>query len=136
MSKVTFIAPVDSMRGKLNKNGKAVFRRKRVYDSQGNVIGELAQESYVVEFPRDWKKNPPKGAEKDNIDNWRIACQRTKAELADDTLRAAWQQRWEAQLAQPEQDAPIDPRTNRPKIYIRLACFVRAVIYRSLAQRT
>lgn len=70
------------MRGKLNKQGKTIFRRKRVFDSQGNVIGEFAQESYVVENPRDWKKNPPTGAEKANIDSWRMACQRAKTEMA------------------------------------------------------
>ena len=134
MSQVTFIAPVDSMRGKLNKQGKAIFRRKRVFDSQGNVIGEFAQESYIVENPRDWKKNPPTGAEKANIDSWRMACQRAKMEMADDALRATWQKRWEAQLSRPEADAPLDPRTNRPKIYRRLDCFIRATIYRTLMQ--
>ena len=68
--------------GKLNKQGKTIFRRKRVFDSQGNVIGEFAQESYVVENPRDGKKNPPTGAEKANIDSWRMACQRAKTEMA------------------------------------------------------
>ena len=100
MAEIVFIAPVETIKGKLNKNDKTVFRRKRIFDAQGNVIGELSQESYVVNNPRDWKKNPPKGAEKKRIDNWAAACQRTKVELQDDTLRAAWQQRWQEQQRQ------------------------------------
>lgn len=134
MSKVTLITPVDSLQGKLHKRSDVIFRRKHIYDSKGNVIGQLAQESYRVLNPRDWKKNPPKGAEKTNIDNWTIACQRASHELKDEVLAAAWKKRFEAQLTHPEPDAPIDPRTRRPKIYIRLACFVRATIYRTLSK--
>ena len=132
MAQTTFIAPIESIRGKLNQTDKTVLRRKVARDSQGRFIAEMAQEAYVISNPRDWKKNPPTGAEKANMENWQLACQRAKAELQDDNLRAAWQQRWEAQLKHPEADAPIDPITKRPKVYIRFHCFVRAAIFRTL----
>lgn len=132
MAQVTFIAPVDTIRGKLHSRDKTILRRKRIRDTNGRVITELAQESYVIHNPRDWKRNPPTGAEKANMDNWKHACLRAKAELADDALRAQWQKRWEAQLQRGEDEAPIDPTTKRPKIYIRFDCFVRAVLFREL----
>ena len=132
MAKSNLIFPVDTLRGKITKKSKTVFRRKSTYDENGNVIAQCAQESYVVENPRDWKKNPPTGAEKKRLDNWTIACQRAKAELRDEALAAAWKQRFNAQLKTPEADAPVDPRTHKPKVYIRFDCFVRAAIFRSL----
>ena len=64
MAQPNLIFPVESLHGKITKKSKTIFRRKAVYDENGNVIAQYAQESYVVENPRDWKKNPPKGAEK------------------------------------------------------------------------
>ena len=135
MAKSNLIFPVDSLRGKITKKSKTVFRRKAVYDENGNVIAQYAQESYVVENPRDWKKNPPKGAEKQRIDNWTTACQRAKMELRDEVLAAQWRQRFEAQLQHGEADAPLDPVTHKPKVYTRLDCFVRAAIFRSLSAK-
>ena len=132
MAKSNLIFPVDTLRGKITKKSKTVFRRKSTYDENGNVIAQCAQESYVVENPRDWKKNPPTGAEKRRLDNWTIACQRAKIELRDETLAAIWKQRFQAQLKNPEPGTPIDPRTHKPKVYSRLDCFVRAAIFRSL----
>ena len=132
MAKSNLIFPIDTLRGKITKKSKTVFRRKSTYDENGNVIGQCAQESYVIEHPRDWEKNPPTGAEKRRLTNWTIACQRAKVELQDETLAAAWKQRFQAQLKTPEADAPLDPRTHKPKVYIRLDCFVRAAIFRSL----
>jgi hypothetical protein len=132
MAKPDLIFPVESLRGKITKKSKTVFRRKGAYDENGNLIAQCAQESYVIENPRDWKKNPPKGAEKQRLDNWTVACRRAKIELQDDVLAAEWKQRFQAQLKNPETDAPIDPKTRKPKTYIRLDCFVRAAIFRSL----
>ena len=134
MAQSDLIYPLDSLHGKISKKSKTVFRRKAVYDENGNVIAQYAQESYVVEHPRDWEKNPPKGAEKQRLDNWTTACQRAKAELRDEALAAQWRQRFEAQLKHGEADAPMDPKTHKPKIYSRFDCFVRAAIFRSLSK--
>ena len=132
MAQSNLIFPVESLHGKISKKSKTVFRRKAVYDENGNVIAQYAQESYVVENPRDWKKNPPKGAEKQRIDNWAEACQQTREIQKDPKQLAQWKQRWEAQLKHGEADAPIDQQTGKPKIYIRFDCYIRAAIFRSL----
>ena len=132
MAEITFITPVETIKGKLQNRDKTIFRRKRIFDANGHVIGQLSQEAYIVKNPRDWKKNPPRGAEKQRLDNWTLACQRAKVELMNEELAAAWKQRFQAQLKNPEADAPIDPKTRKPKTYIRLDCFVRAAIFRSL----
>ena len=132
MANYQTIAPLEGITGKLNKKGKTVFRQKFARDSNGAVIRPMRKEVYVIQNPRDWKKNPPRGAEKQRHDNWTLACQRAKVELMNEELAAAWKQRFQAQLKTPEADAPIDPKTRKPKTYIRLDCFVRAAIFRSL----
>ena len=134
MAQSNLIFPVESLHGKITKKSKTIFRRKAIYDENGNIVAQYAQESYVVEHPRDWKKNPPKGAEKQRLDNWTAACQRAKVELRDEVLAAQWRKRFEAQLKQGEAEAPIDPATRKPKIYQRFDCFVRAAIFRSLSK--
>lgn len=134
MAQSNLIFPVESLHGKITKKSKTIFRRKSAYDAEGNVIAQYAQESYVVEHPRDWKKNPPKGAEKQRLDNWTLACQQAKLELKDEAKAAAWRKRFEAQLKCAEADAPVDPATRKPKVYTRFDCFVRAAIFRALAK--
>lgn len=134
MAQSNLIFPVESLHGKITKKSKTIFRRKAIYDENGNIVAQYAQESYVVEHPRDWKKNPPKGAEKQRLDNWTAACQRAKVELRDEVLAAQWRKRFEAQLKQGEAEASIDPATRKPKIYKRFDCFVRAAIFRSLSK--
>ena len=133
MAEVTFIAPVAKIEGKLNQKDKTVFRKKVARDDQGRVIAEMKQEVYVVQHPRDWKKNPAKGAEKAKQERWAEASAKTKQILDDPEQRALWQGRWQAQLKKAEADAPIDPRTKRRKIYIKFDCYVRSKVWRGLA---
>lgn len=130
MATPTYIAPIDGFRGKLNKKDKTVFRQKHARDAIGNIIADMKPEAYVVQHPRDWKKNPAKGAEKEKQDRWAEACTRTKAILDDPQQRTQWEERWKAQLKKGEEDAPIDPRTNKPKIYIKFDCYVRSKAWR------
>ena len=132
MAEVTFIAPVAKIEGKLNKKDKTVFRKKVARDDQGRVIAEMKQEVYVVQHPRDWKKNPAMGAEKLKQDRWIDACTKTKAILDDPEQRALWQEQWQAQLKKAELDAPMDPRTKKRKIYIKFDCYVRSKMWREL----
>ena len=133
MAEVTFIAPVAKIEGKLNQKDKTVFRKKVARDDQGRVIAEMKQEVYVVQHPRDWKKNPAKGAEKAKQERWAEASAKTKAILDNPELRSQWEQQWQAQLKKAETDAPIDPRTKRRKIYIKFDCYVRSKVWRGLA---
>jgi len=136
MAEITFIAPVETIKGKLQNRDKTIFRRKRVFDAQGHVIGQLSQEAYVVHNPRDWKKNPPKGAEKQRNDNWTLACQQAIVIRKNPEQLAQWEQRWAAQLQHPEANAPLDKKTGRPKIYIRLDGFIRATLFRELQKKS
>ena len=132
MAEVTFISPVAKIEGKLNKKDKTVFRQKVTRDEQGRVIAEMKQEVYVVQHPRDWKKKPAKGAEKEKQDRWSEACAKTKQILDDPEQRALWHERWQTQLKKAEADAPFDPRTGKGKIYIKFDCYVRAKVWREL----
>ena len=132
MAKVKWIAPIEHFEGKLNSKDKVVFRQKKVRDSKGRIIGMMAQEAYVVHDPRDWKKNPAKGAEKEKMNRWKEACALTKTILDDLQERAQWEKRWQAQLRKAEVDAPIDPKTKKRKIYIKFDCYVRSKVWRGL----
>ena len=126
------ISPVECITGKFNKKDKTVFRQKIARDSDGRVICPMQKEVYVVQHPRDWKKQPAKGAEKLKQDRWAEASAKTKQILDDPEQRALWQQRWQAQLKIAEPDAPIDPRIGKRKIYIKFDCYVRAKVWRGL----
>ena len=132
MANYKTIAPVEGITGKLNKKDKTVFRQKIARDSDGRVICPMQKEVYVVQHPRDWKKNPAKGAEKLKQDRWAEASAKTKQILDDPEQRALWQGRWQAQLKKAEPDTPIDPRTGKRKIYIKFDCYVRAKVWREL----
>ena len=88
MATPTYIAPIEGITGKLNKKDKTVFRKKHTRDANGAVIAEMKPEAYVVQHPRDWKKNPAKGAEKARQERWAEVCALTKAILDDPTQRA------------------------------------------------
>ena len=136
MAEITFIAPVETIKGKLQNRDKTIFRRKRIFDATGHVIGQLSQEAYIVKNPRDWKKNPPKGAEKQRIDNWSAGCQQAAEIRKNPEQLEQWKQRWAAQLPHPEPNAPLDKKTGKPKIYIRLDGFMRAIIFRELQKQS
>jgi hypothetical protein len=136
MATPTYIAPIKGLRGKLNKKDKTVFRQKHTRDANGTIIADMRPEAFVVQHPRDWKKNPAKGTEKAKQERWAEACARTKAILDDPEQRALWQERWQAQLKNGDEDAPIDPRTNKPKIYIKFDCYVRAKVWMKVLPST
>lgn len=132
MANYTPIAPVNFITSKLNKKDKTVFRQKFARDTNGAVICPMKREIYVVMHPRDWKKNPAKGAEKDKQERWIEACAKTKAILDNPEECAIWQQRWQAQLKKGDADSPTDPRTHKPKIYIKFDCYVRAKMWNGI----
>ena len=132
MANYKTIAPVEGIKGKLNKKDKTVFRQKIARDSDGRVICPMQKEVYVVQHPRDWKKKPAKGAEKLKQDRWAEASAKTKQILDDPEQRALWQRHWQAQLKKAEPDAPVDRRTGKRKIYIKFDCYVRSKMWRGL----
>ena len=115
MAQSNLIYPLESLHGKISKKSETIFRHKAVYDKNGNVIAQYAQESYVVEHPRDWKKHLPKGAKKQCLDYWITICQRAKGELKHG-----------------ETNTPINLATRKPQVYTRFDRFVCTTIFRSL----
>lgn len=75
MAKVNLTHPFAEIHGSIGKD-KIINRQKKYRDERGRVIHEGIQEAYTVKHPRDYKKNPPKGAELTNFNRWTEACRR------------------------------------------------------------
>lgn len=101
MSEAILEPPPESLHGKLSKNSNIIFRRKTPQVSSKRAISCGPQEAYVITKPRDWKKNPPRGAELEKINRFREACRLTSEQLSDPETRAVWEQRFNDQLRRP-----------------------------------
>lgn len=75
MAKVKLTHPFAEIHGSIG-NDKIINRQKKYRDERGRVIHEGIQEAYAVNNPRDYKKNPPTGAELANFNRWTEACRR------------------------------------------------------------
>lgn len=134
MSQAKLESPVAELHGKYSKDG-TIFRQKKYRSETGAVIHTCVQEAYVVDFPRDFKKNPPKGAELANMKRFGEAHRRSLAlikagKLTPDELAAlsisehetaeqlraqlaAYKVRFEKQLSgTPDQQAPLLPKSS------------------------
>ena len=76
MARVVLSQPVAEIHGSFTKGGNIINRQKKYRDKRGRVVHEGKQEAYSIRHPRDFKKNPPKGAELVNISCWTEACRR------------------------------------------------------------
>lgn len=75
MAKINLTHPFAEIHGSIGKD-KIINRQKKYRDERGRVIHEGIQEAYTVKHPRDYKKNPPQGAELANFSRWTEACRR------------------------------------------------------------
>jgi len=130
---------LESSKGAYSKDGM-ISRQKVFRDASGRILAYGKQEGYFIANPRDFKRNPMKGKELAHHNLWREVCAQTKAQLLDPDKRAQWETRFNAQLpnrkgAAPDPQAPIDKFTAKPKCYIQLHAFVRAMIYQQLLTR-
>ena len=73
MARSEFEMPLESIHGKLGKKSKLIFRRKTARNANRHALYDCVQEIYVIERPRDRKKNPPQGAELASINRFREA---------------------------------------------------------------
>ena len=160
MAKTILEHPVREIHGALERKG-IINRMKKYRADDGRIIHEGIQESYAVSHPRDYKKNPPKGAELAHINLFRQACLMTKEILDADkpeetstvsvlpprpkyltkeeaqAMLADYRKRYRAQLpstrgTRPDPQAPIDKNTHAPKRYFRLDNFIRSMTYLTL----
>lgn len=76
MARIVLSQPVAEIHGAFTKGGNIINRQKKYRDENGRVVHEGVQESYAISHPRDFKKNPPRGAELANITLWAEACRR------------------------------------------------------------
>lgn len=132
MSEAILEPTIESLHGKLSKNSSIIFRRKTPQVTGKRTIPLGPQEAYVVTKPRDWKKNPPRGAELEKINRFREACRLTSEQLNNPDTRAVWEQRFNDQLRYADPEAPQDPATGRRKVYTQLWAYTRATILRQL----
>lgn len=156
MSQIEFYAPVKNMRGGIEKGSGIVMRQKKYRAPNGKVLKEGVQESYKIVNPRDFTKNPPKGAELANItsfaDSKRLSSEIINSEkLSDEELATMtseqrahvlelrqqldnYRKRFYAQFKQPDPEAPFEkkPRPGSMKLlrkqYAKLDNFIQAII--------
>lgn len=91
-----------------------------------------AEEAYFVAKPRDYETHPLREGEKRNTSIFHQSMTMALAELADPVRKAEWSKRWHQQLQEPEPDAPIERKTGKHHIYLRLDRYVQSVIQRQL----
>ncbi len=75
MAQINLSYPFAEIHGSIGKD-KIINRQKKYRDERGRVIREGIQEAYALKHPRDYKKNPPQGAELANFNRWTEACRR------------------------------------------------------------
>ena len=160
MTQIKFYAPVKEMNGEFEKGSGIIMRKKKYRAPNGAVLREGVQESYKLVNPRDYEKNPPKGAELANIqlfsESKRLASEiinsgkLTDEELAAMTpeerqktleLRAElenFRNRFYAQFKRPDPEAPYEKKPEpgsmklRQKQYSKLDNFIQAIIRQKL----
>lgn len=160
MTQIKFYAPVKEMNGEFEKGSGIIMRKKKYRAPNGKVLKEGVQESYKLVNPRDYEKNPPKGAELANIQLFSESKRQaseiinsgkvTDEELAAMTpdnrqktleLRAElenFKMRFYAQFKRPDPEAPYEKKPEpgsmklRQKQYSKLDNFIQAIIRQKL----
>ena len=164
MSQIEFHDPVRTMRGKFEKEGKIIMRKKAYRAPTGAVLKEGVQESYVIVNPRDYEKNPPKGAELANLSLFGLS-KKLSSEIicseryTDDELTAMtpeerthvtelraqledFRTRFYAQFKRPDPEAPFEKKPEpgstklKRKQYAKLDKFIQAIIRVRLKQQS
>lgn len=136
MAEFSLEEPFDQLVGKLKKDSNIIYRRTRRYDARGHVVLE-EKHAYAV-GERDFKKKPPRGNEKRNMELMKKAQRLTNQYLSSDSADlTALRERFEKQLAtgKPDPEVPILKKTGKQKIYTQFDRFVYALIYNRLKQQ-
>ena len=137
MAKFSLTSIFEDLIGKLNRKDKIIFRRTRRYDAQGRLVLE-EKHAYTQVDQRNFKKKPPRGAEKQNMEIMAEAQRLTNQCLSSESSELAeLRERFDKQLdtGKPDPDAPILKKTGKQKIYTQFDRFVYALIYARLKQK-
>ena len=160
MTQIKFYAPVKEMNGEFEKGSGIIMRKKKYRAPNGKVLKEGVQESYKLVNPRDYEKNPPKGAELANIqmfsESKRMASEIINSgKVSDEELAAMtsdnrqktlelraelenFKKRFYAQFKRPDPEAPYEKKPEpgsmklRQKQYSKLDNFIQAIIRHKL----
>ena len=163
MTQIKFYAPVKEMNGEFEKGSGIIMRKKKYRAPNGKVLKEGVQESYKLVNPRDYEKNPPKGAELANIqlfsESKRLASEIINSgKVSDEELAAMtseerqktlelraelenFRNRFYAQFKRPDQEAPFEKKLRpgasvlRQKQYAKLDNFIQAIIRERLQKQ-
>ena len=161
MSQIKLMPPFETISGKFGKN--VVLRQKKFRAPNGKVLFKGAKESYPIDNPRDYTKNPPKGDELANIKLFgeisRLTAQIINSDsYSPDELAAMteeeynnvmqlqsqladFQKRYIAQYKRPDPEAPFDNTPNpnstvkRRKTYKTLRTFIQAILRERIKNR-
>lgn len=143
MAEVFYSPGIEYTLGALDSGHKLITRRKHLHDTRGAITKVCKPEIYLQRNKRDYKHNPPKGAELAHLHRFGEAAKRTTAliyaykfpDTATEEQRALLEQfrrRFEAQLkGAPDPQAPLN-KEGKQKYYFRFDNFIRAMIYQEL----
>ena len=143
MAQIDFSAGIDLITGAMDSNHELISRQKHLHAPDGSITKECKPEAYYQRNKRDYKNNPPKGAELAHLQHFGNAARNTTAlmqafknpEQASKEEQALVQQylsRFYNQLKGPaDPQAPIDKSGNQ-RHYYRFDNFIRAMIFQEL----
>lgn len=118
---------------RLDMKPNSLIRRRKTYrDEEGTIVGYGAEEAYFVANPRDYTTHPLREGEVRNTSIFHRSMTEALAELSDPVRKAEWSRRWHAQLNEPEPDAPIERKSGKRHIYLRLDRYVQSVLQRQM----
>ena len=137
MAKFSLTSIFEQLIGKLNRKDEIIYRRTRRYDAKGRLVLD-DKHAYTQVDKRNFKKKPPRGEEKRNMEIMKEAQRLTNQYLTSDaTDLTELRERFDKQLAtgKTDPDAPILKKTGKRKIYTQFDRFVYALIYNRLRQQ-
>ena len=123
MSKVTYMAPVEEVRGKLcmnRGNDSVIVTRRKCYGKTKNGTPRLGPKEMYVYRKHQGKWSA--GAEA-NRELFKVAQQQATAEMNNPERLAHWQAMFEEQLDKPKRGE---------KQYVKLPCYIAAQLLKKL----
>ena len=123
MSKVTYMAPVEEVRGKLcmnRGNDSVIVTRRKCYGKTKNGTPRMGPKEMYVYHKHQGKWSA--GAEA-NRELFKVAQQQATAEMKDPERLAHWQRLFAEQLDKPKRGE---------KQYVKLPCYIAAQLLKKL----
>ena len=143
MAKVKFSAGIAMVTGAVDSNHELIMRQKHLHAPDGSITKKCKPEAYYQKNKRDYKNNPPLGAELAHLQHFGDASMRTtqilkafkfpdQASEEERTLVQQYLSRFNKQLkGHADPQAPVD-KSGKQRHYYRFDNFVRAMIFQEL----